>query len=141
MGLEREHKWLVTAFPDAARLVAAFAAVGAELRYTAEREQHDIYFDTPGRELGGVGAALRVRRFGSEVLATYKGSGVVAGSLHTREEIEVPFTEPPALPVESWPEAVATKLNSLRGSGGAARAPARPLHHPQALSALRFRAR
>lgn len=113
MGLEREHKWLVAAFPDVAGLHAAFAAVGAELQNAAEREQRDTYFDTSGRELGGVGAALRVRRFGSEVLATYKGSGMVAGSLHTREEIEEPFTEPPALPLRSWPEAVAEKLNSL----------------------------
>lgn len=39
-------------------------------------------------------------------MATYKGPGVVVGSLHTREEIEVPFTEP-------WPEAVGAKLGAL----------------------------
>lgn len=113
MGLEHEHKWLVAAFPEVARLEAAFAEVGAELRYNAERDQHDIYVDTPERQLQRAGSALRVRRLGDETLATYKGSGAVSGSLHTREEIEVPFTEPPALPVKSWPEAVATKLTTL----------------------------
>ena len=113
MGLEREHKWLVAAFPDVARLMAAFAAVGAELRYAAEREQHDTYFDTLERELQDAGAALRVRRFGGETLATYKGPGAVVGSLHTREEIEVSFAEPPALPAVAWPEAVSAKLTAL----------------------------
>lgn len=116
MGLEREHKWLVKIFPDVAGLEKAFAAVAAEMRYTAERSQHDTYFDTPERQLQGAGAALRVRRFGTETLATYKGPGTVVDSLHTREEIEVPFVEPPfvKLPaVDTWPEAIGAKLVSL----------------------------
>lgn len=113
MGLEREHKWLTAVFPDVARLKAAFAAGDVTMHPTDKREQHDTYFDTPERELQNAGAALRVRRLSTQVLATYKGPGVVAGSLHTREEIEVPFAEPPALPVETWPGAVGAKLAAL----------------------------
>ena len=83
------------------------------MRPAATREQHDTYFDTPERELQGVGAALRVRRVGDETLATYKGPGAVVGSLHTREETEVPFAEPPTLPTVEWPEAVRVELTAL----------------------------
>ena len=113
MGLEREYKWLARTFPETAPLEEAFAKGKVGMRPAATREQHDTYFDTPERKLQGAGAALRVRRFGSEVLATYKGPGVVVGSLHTREEIEAPFAEPPALPPATWPEAVNAKLVML----------------------------
>lgn len=106
MGSEREHKWLVRAFPDATRLEEAFAKEDVAVRYAAERDQHDTYFDTLERRLQGAGAALRIRRLRDETLATYKGSGAVVGTLHTREEIEVPFTKP-------WPEAVGAKLTTL----------------------------
>ena len=112
MGLEREHKWLVAAFPETAQLEEAFAKEKVEMRPAATREQHDTYFDTPERQLQGAGAALRVRRFGDEVLATYKGPGAVVGSLHAREETEVPFAKPPTLPSVEWPEAVRMKLTA-----------------------------
>ncbi len=130
MGLEREHKWLVKIFPDVAGLEKAFAAAAVEMHYTAERSQHDTYFDTPERQLQSAGAALRVRRFGIEILATYKGPGTVVDTLHTREEIEVPFVKPPAvepLAVDTWPEAIGAKLVSL-GVAAARLEPVLDLH-------------
>lgn len=107
MPLEREHKYLVSGeFPNPTRLQTAWADAGVTLRPAGTRDQHDTYFDTPERALQAAGAALRVRRFGSETLATYKGPGEVVGSLHVREEVEVPFVRP-------WPEPVQTKLDLL----------------------------
>lgn len=111
MGSEREHKWLVEVFPDVTRLTEAFAGEDVTMRYAAERTQHDTYFDTPQRQLQGMGAALRIRRFGTETLVTYKGPGAVVGSLHIREEVEVPFVKP-------WPQAVTAKLAQLGVAGG-----------------------
>jgi len=107
MTLEREHKYLVSGeFPNPTQLQTAWAEAGVTLRPAGTRDQHDTYFDTPERALRAAGAALRVRRFGTETLATYKGPGKVSGSLHVREEIELPFVSP-------WPEPIRAKLASL----------------------------
>lgn len=92
--LEREHKFLVAAFPDPAQLRAAYRDAGFELRPGRVRRHHDVYYDTPARTLLGSGVALRIRRIGTEVLATYKGRSEIKGSLHAREEIEVPYRAP-----------------------------------------------
>lgn len=121
MTLEREHKYLVSGeFPNPTQLQTAWAEAGVTLRPAGTRDQHDTYFDTPERALSAAGAALRVRRFGSETLATYKGPGDVVGSLHVREEIELPFVRP-------WPEAIRAKLASL-GVGEAQPLPLLSLH-------------
>jgi len=121
MTLEREHKYLVSGeFPNPTRLQTAWADAGVTLRPAGTRDQHDTYFDTPGRALRAAGAVLRVRRFGGETLATYKGPGDVVGSLHVREEIELPFVSP-------WPEAIRAKLASL-GVGEAQPLPLLSLH-------------
>lgn len=121
MTLEREHKYLVSGeFPNPTRLQTAWADAGVTLRPAGTRDQHDTYFYTPGRALRAAGAALRVRCFGSETLATYKGPGDVVGSLHVREEIELPFVSP-------WPEPIRAKLASL-GVGEGALEPLLSLH-------------
>lgn len=105
--MEREHKFLVEdSFPEIAHLQDAYAARGLELRLSTPRDQTDVYYDTPEFTLLQAGAALRVRRYGDEVLATYKTSGVVQGSLHVREEIELPYSAP-------WPPKILAKLAPL----------------------------
>jgi triphosphatase len=106
VALEREHKFLVAAFPEPSPLRSAFRAAGFELRAGRVRQQRDVYYDTPARTLLRSGAALRVRRVGTVVLATYKGRGEIKGSLHAREEVEVPYRAP-------WPPEILAKLRPL----------------------------
>ena len=111
MAFEREHKYRVTgAFPDVRQLSERYAASGVTLRARGSRTQRDTYYDTPSLTLLRAGVALRVRHLkdpnGEQTLATYKGAGVVAGSLHTREELELPYTAP-------WPAEILAKLEPL----------------------------
>ncbi len=104
MALEREHKFLIEGdFPEVGKLREACRASGLELRLSTPRDQHDVYYDTPDLRLLRAGAALRIRRFGDEVLATYKTAGEVRGSFHAREEIEQPYSAP-------WPADIASRL-------------------------------
>jgi inorganic triphosphatase YgiF len=107
MALEREHKFLLAdTFPDTAALRAVYEPLGLELRLSAPREQHDVYYDTPTLTLLDAGVALRIRRFGGEMLATYKAAGEVHGSLHAREELEFPYSAP-------WPPEILERLAAL----------------------------
>lgn len=107
MATEREHKFEVMgAFPDVTQLGAAYAALGLGLRSQGVRDQHDVYYDTADLTLLHANVALRQRNFDGHKLATYKGVGVVSGSLHTREELEVPYQG-------SWPDAILAKLEPL----------------------------
>ena len=107
MATEREHKFRIDkAFPEVAKLAEQYAALGLELRFQGIREQHDVYYDTPTLTLLHAGVALRLRQFDGQTLATYKGADAVKGSLHTREELELPHTEP-------WPREILDKLGPL----------------------------
>ncbi len=107
MATEREHKFEVMgAFPDVTQLEAAYAAMGLGLRSQGVRDQHDVYYDTADLILLHANVALRQRNFDGRKVATYKGVGVVSGSLHTREELELPYQG-------SWPDAILAKLEPL----------------------------
>jgi inorganic triphosphatase YgiF len=107
MAVEREHKFLVSGdFPALAQLREVYEAHGLGLRAGGVRDQSDLYYDTPERALLHAGVALRIRRFDSQVLATYKGAGRVTGSHHAREEIELPYVAP-------WPAEIMAKLAPL----------------------------
>ena len=111
MAFEREHKFRVEgAFPEVARLEQQYAALGLELLSQGVRDQRDVYYDTPGLTLLRTGVALRQRQFEGWTVATYKGAGTVDGSLHTREELELPYTAP-------WPAEILAKLEPLRVLG------------------------
>ena len=107
MAFEREHKFRVDgAFPEVARLGQQYAALDLELVSQGIRDQRDVYYDTPSLTLLQAGVALRQRQFGAQTVATYKGAGTVDGSLHTREELELPYTAP-------WPAEILAKLEPL----------------------------
>ncbi len=107
MAFEREHKFEVAgAFPEVRQLQEQYAVLGLELHAQGVREQRDIYYDTPGLTLLRAGVALRQRYFGGQTLATYKGADVVNGSLHTREELELPCAD-------VWPDVILAKLEPL----------------------------
>jgi len=107
MPLEREHKFLLEGPPPAAEtLRGAFSAHGFDLEASAPRTQLDRYFDTPERDLGRAGVALRTRAFGGQTFATFKAAGRIAGSLHSREELELPFQAP-------WPAPISARVAEL----------------------------
>ena len=107
MTFEREHKFTVAgAFPEVTQLQEKYAALELELLSQGIRAQKDVYYDTPSLTLLHAGVALRVRQFGGQTFATYKGAGVIDGSLHTREELELPYKDP-------WPDAILEKLEPL----------------------------
>ena len=107
MAFEREHKFRVDgAFPEVTRLEQQYAALGLELLAQGVRDQRDVYYDTPSLTLLRAGAALRQRQFEGQTVATYKGAGTVDGSLHIREELELPYTSP-------WPAEILAKLEPL----------------------------
>ena len=111
MAFEREHKFRVTgAFPEVERLRGQYAALGLALEVRGVRGQRDVYYDTPALTLSHAGIALRVRYLkdenGEQTFATYKGAGTVDGSLHTREELELPYISP-------WPPEILEKLGPL----------------------------
>lgn len=111
MASEREYKFLVAgAFPDVERLRERYMLEGLELRTQGVREQEDVYYDTPALTLLHAGVALRRRRFEGQNLATYKGSGTVRDGLHTRDEVELPYTE-------SWPDEILGRLEPLGVTG------------------------
>ncbi len=107
MATEREHKFRVDgAFPEATELQEAYAALGLKLYVQGTRDQQDTYYDTADLTLLRAGAALRQRSFAGQKLATYKGAGTVTGSLHAREELELPYTG-------VWPQEILEKLELL----------------------------
>lgn len=107
MATEREHKFIVGgAFPEVTELRKEYAALGLELHAQGTRDQHDTYYDTADLALLRAGVALRQRSFGEQKLATYKGAGTVEGSLHAREELELPYTG-------AWPKEILAKLGPL----------------------------
>ena len=116
MAFEREHKFRVSGdFPGVRQLTEQYAALGVTLRPRGSRTQRDVYYDTPSLTLSHAGVALRVRHLkdqdGEQTLATYKGAGVVNGSLHTREELELPchnFSDG-----DFWPPEILAKLEPL----------------------------
>ena len=116
MAFEREHKFKVDGdFPDVRQLTKQYAALGVALQPKGSRTQRDVYYDTPSLTLLHTGVALRVRHLkdqnGEQTLATYKGAGVINGSLHTREELELPcrnFSDG-----GFWPPEISAKLEPL----------------------------
>lgn len=113
MALEREHKFLVLGpFPTFEALHPAFSAYGVSLFPQASRDQHDLYYDLPGYVLKAAGTTLRVRRLAGETLATLKLPGEVRGSLHEREELELPVTGR-VEGGEGWPGLICERLGEL----------------------------
>ncbi len=53
-----------------------------------------VYFDTPGLDLSAKKLSFRARAEGDEWISTVKWGGGSSGSLHERNEINVPFSEP-----------------------------------------------
>lgn len=60
----------------------------------ARKSLVNCYYDTPGAELNGQKAALRVRKVGSQYVQTLKTRGEFVGGAHRREEWEWPVSGP-----------------------------------------------
>jgi adenylate cyclase, class 2 len=81
--IEREIKLRFDSADDARRAIHTLGASP----YRARRLQDDALLDTEAAQLQHRGCALRVRRDGADVYATFKGPAL-AGPMKTREEIE-----------------------------------------------------
>jgi adenylate cyclase, class 2 len=90
--LEREVKLRFDS-PEQAR--AATAAARATL-LRSRRLQHDILFDTPDRQLGARGCALRLRHEDGAGVITFKGP-VISSTMKLRDEYESGVASLPAM--------------------------------------------
>ena len=108
MPVERELKFsLQEDFPSFEELAEVFRASGYTLTSQGTLQQHDRYYDDEDRTLKRRGLALRRRSVEGKVLATLKRQGEVAGALHERLELELPFTG------DRWPGPVIRPVSTL----------------------------
>jgi len=107
--IERELKFSLSEdhFPDRQELALVFEASSFRLEPVSSHRQRDRYFDDARRSLRRAGVALRRRTLAGRTLATLKMGGSVSGSLHTREEIELPFEG------REWPEEIRRRLSPI----------------------------
>lgn len=72
---------------------ARLGALGARLEAARQLEDNAV-LDTPDLELLGSGRLLRLRRWGSEVVVTFKGPASYKNGVKTRLELETGVAEP-----------------------------------------------
>lgn len=106
MATELELKFSldVDAIPTEPTLIDAFA--GTEFRVEAKGivSHADRYYDDPRLSLARAGVALRRRIGGGKIVATYKTRGQVVGSMHLRDEIELPMEG------REWPDPIRDRV-------------------------------
>jgi triphosphatase len=73
---------------------------------------HDLLLDTPEGTLAAAQQALRIRRDGERLLATFKGPPQGSGHFHQREEVEVPLVADP-LHGGEWPAPIRAALGTI----------------------------
>lgn len=73
-------------------------------------DQHDTFFDTPGRALSQTRHAVRLREGGARPVVTLKGPGTAQAGVHSREELEL-ATEDRA--PAGWPAPIRARLEQL----------------------------
>lgn len=66
---------------------AALQARGAAR--DGDRDEHDVYYNHPGRDFAETDEALRVRYADGEVVMTYKGAKMTGTRLKAREELNL----------------------------------------------------
>jgi triphosphatase len=87
MATEIELK-LAIARHDVSRFRRSGTLKSAAQGRPVTRTLHNIYFDTPERELAARGMALRLRKSGRRWIQTFKCGGGSDGGLHLRDEFE-----------------------------------------------------
>jgi adenylate cyclase class 2 len=88
MSFEIEQKYRTTEHPAIAARLRELGAESGTLQ-----EQEDAYLNHPSRDFAVTKEALRLRRTGHQSAITYKGPRR-EGPTKTREEIEVPISDP-----------------------------------------------
>ncbi|HPC84409.1 MAG TPA: class IV adenylate cyclase [Thermoanaerobaculaceae bacterium] len=76
-----------------APVLARLETAGARLE-TARRLEDNAVLDTPDLQLLGSGRLLRLRRWGGEVVLTFKGPATYRDGVKTRLELETTVAEP-----------------------------------------------
>ncbi len=108
MPIERELKFsLIDDIPSADELQAVFKQKGYELISQGTQKHFDIYFDDMKESLRKAGMALRKRRMGGRVLATFKAHAKVSNDLHEREEIEQEMV------ANHWPDEIFQRVQKV----------------------------
>jgi len=106
--LEIEAKYSIPDEQTFQRLQETSTLASFDLGQTTATDLHDTYLDTTDRAILAGGYACRLRREGSRYLATLKGLGSAAGSIHRRDELETDLSGP-LLP-HDWPPGAARDL-------------------------------
>ncbi len=108
MPLERELKFsLIDDVPSPEELQAIFKQPGCELLPQGTQKHFDVYFDDTKESLRKAGMALRKRRMGGKVLATFKAHAKVSNELHEREEIEQEMV------ANHWPDEIFQRVQKV----------------------------
>ena len=90
--------------PDEAtfqRLLEAEGLAGFHLGSSTVADLYDQYLDTASMALLAQGYGCRIRRQGTDYVATIKSMGGASGAIHRRSEHEVALQDP--LPPQDWP--------------------------------------
>ncbi|MBN1139808.1 MAG: CHAD domain-containing protein [Anaerolineae bacterium] len=106
--MEIEAKYGIPDEQTFRRLQGASALAGFDLGQATATDLQDTYLDTTDRAILAGGYACRLRREGGRYLATLKGLGSAADSIHRREELETELPGP--LPPNDWPPGPARDL-------------------------------
>lgn len=91
--------------PETGQITAVLEPLGLSLGEVRKDYVKDRYFDDPRANLTRAGLALRRRMKSGQMLATLKTRGTVEGSVHDREEIELP------LPERGWPQEITDRIS------------------------------
>lgn len=109
MGIEIEAKFTIVDEDAFERLFALDRLPPYDLRALPTVVVVDRYYDTDGYDLLRAGYACRLRKQNGSALASLKATtGVADGSIHRRQEVEMPLPAP--LEPADWPEGPAREL-------------------------------
>jgi inorganic triphosphatase YgiF len=113
--MEIELKFAVPDEGVLMQLASLDRLAGYALSAAVTKHVHDTFLDTPDRSIVRSGHTCRRREVDGHILMTLKGSGMIDGAIHRREELEIEL--PAERPVPDWPASlIRDRLLSIIGS-------------------------
>ncbi len=129
--MEIELKFAVPDEGMLRQLAALDQLAGYALSVAVTKRVHDTFVDTPDRSILRSGHVCRRREVDDHILMTLKGSGMIDGAIHRREELEIELLAD--RPVPEWPASpIRDQLLSIIG-----RSPLTPLFEQRQIRIVR----